>query len=455
MLTIEDVQQRTEGLVDPITGNMESGIWDLIGKYLKESETKLIQLMAGEQPPDDEAGSIEFGLALYWIDKYFPSIAAKIPQKTSITSAMLAEWQVILEGPGVPSSDGKLVGYSDFMTMDPGWIEAVIYYLYYLAEPTKIHPFVKQTGAPINFTGSTLSIAVIGDWGTGKWQDGADSDGPGLDILAQAVALKPDLIIHLGDVYYVGTSSSSWNQENDNFVKLWQAGSQGTFTINSNHEMYDGANGYFKDALSNPMFAAQKGASYFALTYRDWVILGLDSAYDATWPDNTMTPFYMQGRLTDSDQINFIQGLDLTDKKVIVMTHHTGMATPGMSSSGEGKYQLWDDVNAALGGNDPDYWYWGHVHNGIVYTADAVAGSKTKARCVGHGAIPFGSAYGLKGAPVSYFANTPYKQVNPNPTPQQQARVLNGFALLTLNGGTVIEEFYEQGKSDPYIVPAG
>lgn len=456
MLAIENILERIEALHPSILANIESKIWDAIGKYLKESENKLIDLMDGKHPTDDEKGTIELGLMLYWIDTHLPEIGAKIPEKTSITQEILDQWQETLEGPGVPSSDGTLIGYSKYMQLDPGWFEAAFYYLYYLAEPEKVHNFVKQEGPPVNFTGDSLTIAVIGDWGTGQWQDGNDADGPGQEILAQAVALNPDLIIHLGDVYYVGTSSDSLNQEVENFASLWKPGSQGTFTLNSNHEMYDGANGYFDNALpykdvnGNQLFRAQNGASYFALTYNDWVILGLDSAYDANFPDNTLVPFFMEGRITDSDQLDYIASLDLTGKQVVVMTHHTGMAVPGMDSSGKGKYQLWDDVNAALGGNDPDYWYWGHVHNGIVYTADAVHGSKTKARCVGHGAIPFGSAYGLTDAPVSYFANTPY----PNPTLQQEARVLNGFALLTFNGDTLTEAFYEQGNPDPvYTVP--
>ena len=90
----------------------------------------------------------------------------------------------------------------------------------------------------------------------------------GLDDSSGAQA---DYIVHLGDVYYAGTTG----EESGNFVDLWPKAyaSGNSFTLNSNHEMYYGANGYFKTALgSGAPFAHQKNTSYFALTYGDWVV---------------------------------------------------------------------------------------------------------------------------------------------------------------------------------------
>jgi hypothetical protein len=164
----------------------------------------------------------------------------------------------------------------------------------------------------------------------------------------------------------------------------------------------------------------------------------------------------MEGRLQDAthaEQVQWVQGLNLQGKKVIVLTHHTGLTYDGLPITST-QPTLWDDVQEALGGRGPDYWYWGHVHNGIVYAADALSG--TKGRCLGHAALPFGNAYFWKNGQkhdlgqspsVEYYAHTP--KPNPQPNPRWDHRVLNGFALLTLGPGTLTEAFYEQGNPNP------
>ena len=94
---------------------------------------------------------------------------------------------------------------------------------------------------------------------------------------------------------------------------------------------------------------------------------------------------------------------------------------------------------------DPAAWYWGHIHNGIVYNPSGITARNTKTlgRCLGHGALPFGNATGLQGIPTSdipYYAHTA-NTTNP-PT------VLNGFVLLTITSkGEVTEEFFENGNT--------
>ena len=121
----------------------------------------------------------------------------------------------------------------------------------------------------------TLRIAILGDWGTGVWQDGTSARCPAELVAAAVSSLAPDIVIHLGDVYYYGSSQ----QEAGNLSALWAGGATASFMLNSNHEMYDGANGYFDTGLSDPAFSLQQGTSYFAITYSRWIVFGLDSAY--------------------------------------------------------------------------------------------------------------------------------------------------------------------------------
>ncbi|HZE64536.1 MAG TPA: hypothetical protein VE056_11680, partial [Pyrinomonadaceae bacterium] len=99
----------------------------------------------------------------------------------------------------------------------------------------------------------------------------------------------------------------------------------------------------------------------------------------------------------------------------------------------------WNQVTSALNG-DPAAWYWGHVHDGVAYKSPTVTQRKTLARCVGHGAVPYGEAFGCASSnQVDYYAHTPA----PNPP-----RVYNGFVLLTIAAnGVITEEFYEQGST--------
>jgi hypothetical protein len=155
----------------------------------------------------------------------------------------------------------------------------------------------------------------------------------------------------------------------------------------------------------------------------------------------------MNGALTDDDQINFIKGLDTANKKVIVLTHHNPTNIEGTAT---GQLTLWNDVTSALG-KAPDFWYWGHIHNALVYSDQSFpAQNGTKARCVGHGAIPFGVGYGLQNPDgsnkpsIEYFAHELLSSAYPNTDAQQANRVLNGFAMLTLKPDSIAEEFIDQ-----------
>src|SRR5258706_13696501 len=96
---------------------------------------------------------------------------------------------------------------------------------------------------------SACKIGVAGDWGTGT----ESAYGVARELGSHA----PDYTIHLGDVYYSGTSQ----EYQDYFLASWPRGTKGTFALNANHEMYSGGNGYFETALK----ALRQPTSYFCL----------------------------------------------------------------------------------------------------------------------------------------------------------------------------------------------
>lgn len=327
-------------------------------------------------------------------------------------------------------ADGVMWGTGRYQQFDPGWQEALAEFLESLVPAIGgKHEFV--TAPQTIPMPDSVQIALAGDWGTGNWR--TKNPAPSTDVAAHMNILQPHVTIHLGDVYYAGTGG----QEQHNLVKIWPRGSITSLTLNSNHEMYSGAKAYFK-AISEPPFDKQQGCSYFALENSNWVIVGLDSAYYS--PEHDL---YMNGSLGSSDapQLQFLRtqvtNAKNNGKKVIVLTHHNGL-----QEDGSGTTNLWTQVMGAFAGSGPAYWYWGHTHAGVVYQPkppkDGDA-SSIRCRCCGHGGIPWGHATKYDNNPnVVWFEKRSAKD------PDIPQRVLNGFAMLYIDGPKIEEVFYDE-----------
>ncbi|HLM24998.1 MAG TPA: hypothetical protein VK274_08070, partial [Pyrinomonadaceae bacterium] len=251
---IKIVAQITEKLLlHPLTDLSDvRGEINQLGSYLQACETKLIRLMNGEHPSDTEPGSTQYGLALYILDTTHPVLRRLLDfPETQITSAMLEAWKAEVEGPGAIDYDGSLIARSKFGNLDAGWVTSLIYYIALKLDVREVSSWAQfgTTPATISVTGDTVKIALVGDWGSGDWTDGA-VDCPALEVITQVKSQAPDYTIHLGDVYYAGTAGFlDSDEEVTNFVNSWVSGSQGSFMLNSNHEMYSGAQGFFGKGL--------------------------------------------------------------------------------------------------------------------------------------------------------------------------------------------------------------
>lgn len=303
--------------------------------------------------------------------------------------------------------DGQFFGFAKWELLDPDWSEALASWLVHLRHRAPFNDHPVTLAIP-----ERVKLGIAGDFGTGPWSSSAPSTKVGRTLAAQAA----DYTIHLGDVYYAGTAEESAK----NLVDVWPFGSRGGFTLNSNHEMYSGAVPYFAATL--PRFELQRGCSYFALMNASWLIIGLDSAYDAD-------PFdlYLDGKLA-GPQLEWLAQLP-KDKRTLVLSHHQGLDEKGQQPTA-----LYAQVVDALG-RVPDYWYWGHLHNAIVYQErEGMLG-----RCVGHGAIPYGNASELAGVPSVAW----YEAQKAN-DPSLPERVKNGLALVTLDGPELAESLIDE-----------
>lgn len=432
-----------------------TGIFSSLWQGFQNDEKLLIKLMnafppnKGSYPSPSDPGNVEYGWALYFLNVKLPetgTVGKWLQEKltkdfdmppTTITATDWSDWYKVWSTSGVVMGDGSLVATQKYAVMDLGWALAVIDFIeLQIGWETKADFNDNPNYITIDASKQpSLSIAIMGDWGAGNYTDGPSSNSPATQVMSAINAKTPDMVIHLGDVYYAGTNT----EEQDNLLNAWKYDApQGNFTLNSNHEMYDGGQSYFNIALTSNLISKyqtgtknKKPSSYFSIEYGDYLILGLDSAYNATG-------MYMQGRITDSGQLKFINEAVKKGKKLILMTHHNPMETYGNATN-----PLWADVvmnKSALDNKPPYMWYWGHIHNGIVYSDKAVTGD-VLARCLGNGAIPIGTAPWLQNNNnVSYFTNTPLNDGSTN----NKLRVKNGFAILTFDSSGITETWYDQ-----------
>jgi len=317
---------------------------------------------------------------------------------------------------------GQIYGTGTYQELDPHWeLETGTVWLENLLHK---HPFPAGQPQPIQIP-DQVTIALAGDFGTGNFGDG---DSPSTRISKLIPTLNPHITIHLGDVYYAGTSG----EESSKLVTYWPGGSIGSFALNSNHEMYSGGDPYFTETLAAPGFELQAGFSFFALENSKWIIVGLDSAYNAN-----VLKLYMDGSIGNAGgaQAQFLQEMAGRGKKVILLSHHNGLADTGVP--GDTPINLFSEVMGAFGGAAPPaYWYWGHVHIGAAYKA---LDNGMLCRCVGHSAVPWGFASDLQTSQqVQWFEKCSAND------PGDDLRVFNGFALLQLDGEKIQETFYDE-----------
>lgn len=244
------------------------------------------------------------------------------------------------------------------------------------------HPFLtydlSDPRAGIHRMPETLTIGLAGDWGSGTMS--------AYRVRDQMLELKPQITIHLGDVYFVGTQ-----EEFDEYFlgdDDWPRGNlerrQGisalpSYALNGNHEMYSGGHAYFR--AIQQVFGQQ--ASYFCLENDYWRIVGLDSGYSAKLiPGLELMPWWI--KLQAANQRWLEQNvLAVPDRRpIILLSHHQWF------SAFETEYGR---LGRALG-SDSRYllWFWGHEHRLAGYGAWQAhpRGPRVRARCIGHGGMP-------------------------------------------------------------------
>jgi predicted phosphodiesterase len=329
----------------------------------------------------------------------------------------------------------RLETAAQFGSCDPLWAECVEQYLLYFKKDKGSIPY-RSGGDYVldDDLNPTAKIALLADWGTGS--------PPALDLLTQIRNLEPDLVLHLGDIYYSGTP---WEVEN-RFLSLcrqtFAERPTRVYSLSGNHDMYSGGEGYYE--LVDQM---QQQASYFCLRNQDWQFLAMDTGYNDADPfavDSSVTHLTPTERNWHREKI-----LSAGKRKTVLLSHHQLFTTYDQIGRRAVNASLLSDFAGLL--DKVSIWFWGHEHNLALYGPYQ---GLERGRCIGCGAIPVfvdSQAYQRK------FPDVP---LLPDPRdPSQPVRLGNdgttynhAFALLELNGPKATVSYYQGGSAEPFYV---
>jgi hypothetical protein len=267
-----------------------------------------------------------------------------------------AETGRVLPGGGLEAKFGEGFTGGDWF----GWIGSLVDHI----RQKDWHPIMRPPDDKAAAFADKGRVAVLGDWGTNLY---------GAPVSAASIKKTGgyELLLHLGDIYYSGTSKEAKQR----FLQVWPtAAGKVNRACNGNHEMYSGGFAYFDEIL--PAF--QQPSSYFAMQNANWLLVGLDTAHT----DHAL----------DDRQVSWLQSVVQKGKprKVILFSHHQPFSR--LSDQGPKLQQALAGLFAA---NAITAWYWGHEHDCIIYEKKfGLLG-----RCVGHGGIPAPRKSEVKNAP--------------------------------------------------------
>jgi hypothetical protein len=272
-----------------------------------------------------------------------------------------------------------------FGTCDPLWTIALAIYLAWKASLTPIPyvPYSNMNDFVIPLPQKPdLTIGLIADWGTGlddaQW------------LLSEVMKKNPDVLIHLGDIYYAGTAE----ENRANFLNLIKATAPNipVYTLSGNHDMYAGGKPYYwllSQLNTAPALQpyAQK-ASYFCLRSANWQILAMDTGLHDTSPLNVASNVTFLDPKEATwlvDKLNNAGG-----RQTILLSHHQLFTAygDGVGQGPSGKPLAYNPHLYSVFGpylNNIALWLWGHEHNFEFFSP--YLGLK-KGRCIGASAIP-------------------------------------------------------------------
>ncbi|MGA2409969.1 MAG: metallophosphoesterase [Candidatus Binataceae bacterium] len=311
----------------------------------------------------------------------------------------------------------------NFGNRDPRYLQAVTKYIQYfklLNQPIKyVEP--KGPGFSAEAIPDQCKIALVGDWGTGQQ--------PAIRVLERIKEHNPDIIIHLGDIYYAGTEYEAESY----FLKIFQSvfgimsfGKKSrprVLTMAGNHDMYAGGTGYYW--LLNQI---EQDASYFCLRNNHWNFVGVDTGFNDHNPftvDSEATCIQSKELEWVEEQLKAAQGA-----RTIFLSHHPLFSAFEDIAKAAINYKLLEQVKGLV--PQITAWYWAHEHDQVIYQKY----QNVHARLIGHGAFPIGA--NERKTPT--HTEIPYSDIRLG---NDGACYNHGYVLITLNGASGKAQYYE------------
>jgi 3',5'-cyclic AMP phosphodiesterase CpdA len=271
-------------------------------------------------------------------------------------------------------------------------------------------------------------VALLSDWGTGYF----DAEM----VLRAAAAFDPDVIIHLGDIYFAGTELECRRKFLDPMRRHAYRGAERApipvYNMAGNHDYYSGGFGYHWLLGELNDGEKEQPASYFALRSEDdgWQFLATDTGYDSR---HDVVNSHRFGYIPQPDEVEWIEHkLRTFGGRTFLLSHH--QAFSNMSSMGgdeDDREPPFDRMNRRLVQIVEPYvesiagWFWGHEHNLMVYKPY----QGIRARCVGHSGRP------VRIRTVEEETSWRYAIEEARLSPREGTGWLNhGFEIIDLNG---------------------
>jgi hypothetical protein len=323
-----------------------------------------------------------------------------------------------------------------FGDCDPRYSEAAEKYAeYFVAQQKQIPYIVYQNLSDFVIDGklpAKAKVAIIGDWGTG--QDAAKL------VLRQIANKQPDVVIHLGDIYYAGTQFEMTNY----FLNIWQQvlnlGEKldriPTFTLAGNHDMYSGGGPYYDllKTLGQP-------ASYFCLRNANWQFVAIDTGYHdhnpagggdgATYLQDTEVTWL-------ADKVNNAGG-----RRSVLLSHHQLFTAYDSIDGQEVNLRLSSQVGPLL--PKLALWIWGHEHDFVLYDAYM---NLARSCCLGHGAFPVGIDEVVKVPKHPEIPLIKGEDGEPIRLDTTGGLCNHGYAIIDLDGASGEVSYYQDSDED-------
>ena len=326
---------------------------------------------------------------------------------------------------------------------DPKWVTTINEYVKYFGPNGKMGeiPYIKPSvvGSTVITIKSNARIGLIGDWGTGA--------APAKRVLAQMGEQNPDVVVHLGDIYYSGTEEecrTNFEAVVDGVLSR-PSRNIAVYTLSGNHDMYCGGIGFYAllKRLNKPPMT--QPASFFCLRAQDnsWQLLAMDTGkHDFSPVGVTHAETFV-----DEEELAWHETrIREFSGKTILLSHHqlfSAFSTIGKTQQNGRSLSYNPRLRSAFErlqstGKKIPAWFWGHEHNLCLYKPYL---GLEYGRCLGHSAIPV------------FAQDNPHavvESIDDPPAIVDEAKLsvsggvyAHGFAMLQLQGASVEVDYFE------------